>query len=88
VVKECFTTPSWSCAPIVSGLADPVQARVLFLEHVRLHARTPANSEEVRLGPETWHGGHLRDFRLPEFASYLTLRRSISYKREYIAWCQ
>jgi DNA-binding PadR family transcriptional regulator len=69
-------------------LADPEEATRLLREEELRHEEQLAHYEEIRV----WMEGEWRDDLTrtdsPEFASYATLRRGISYEREYAEWCR
>lgn len=69
-------------------LADPEEATRLFREEEERHEEQLAHYEEIRAWMEReWRDGLTRTDS-PEFASYATLRRGISYEREYAGWCR
>ena len=59
-----------------------------FREHERLHGERLAHYEAVAARMEQRDQDALADWRSPTFASYATLRRGISFEREYVAWCR
>jgi PadR family transcriptional regulator, regulatory protein AphA len=69
-------------------LADAEQALPQFREHRRYHlehlAAYEANLAEME---ERW-GGSLAFSNTQEFGDYLTVRRGVSYEREYVAWLE
>jgi DNA-binding PadR family transcriptional regulator len=68
-------------------LANPAEARALFLEHARLHAETLAHYQDILRDLEQRHGGRPRDFHSPDFAAYVTLNCGIGHERQYVEWC-
>jgi DNA-binding PadR family transcriptional regulator len=69
-------------------LADPGEATRLFREEELRHEDQLAHYEEIRAWMEReWREGLARTDS-PEFASYATLRRGITYEREYAGWCR
>jgi DNA-binding PadR family transcriptional regulator len=69
-------------------LADPEEATRLFREEERRHEEQLAHYEEIRAWMEREWREDLTRTDSPEFASYATLRRGISYEREYAEWCR
>jgi DNA-binding PadR family transcriptional regulator len=63
-------------------LADKAKAAQLFREEELRHY------EELRAWMEGEWREDLTSTNSPEFASYATLRRGISYEREYAEWCR
>ena len=69
-------------------LADKEEAARLFREEELRHEEQLAHYEELRAWMEgTWRED-LTSTDSPEFATYATLRRGISYEREYAEWCR
>lgn len=69
-------------------LAEPEEVVRLFREEELRHEEQLAHYEEIRAWMEgEWREGLARTDS-PEFASYATLRRGISYEREYAEWCR
>lgn len=68
-------------------LADKEKAAQLFREEKRRHEEQLAHYEELRAWMEGEWREDLTSTNSPEFASYATLRRGISYEREYAEWC-
>ena len=69
-------------------LADKVKAAQLFREEKLRHEEQLAHYEELRAWMEGEWRDELTSTNSPEFASYATLRRGISYEREYAEWCR
>jgi DNA-binding PadR family transcriptional regulator len=69
-------------------LADPEQAARLFREEELRHEEQLVHYEEIRAWMEREWREDLTRTDSPEFASYATLRRGISYEREYAEWCR
>ena len=69
-------------------LADKEKAAQLFRDEKLRHEEQLAHYEELR----AWMEGEWREELIstngPEFSSYATLRRGISYEREYAEWCR
>ena len=69
-------------------LADEEKAAQLFREEELRHEEQLAHYEELRAWMEGEWREELTSTNSPEFASYATLRRGISYEREYAEWCR
>ena len=69
-------------------LADKEKVVQLFREEELRHDEQLAHYEELRAWMEGEWREELTSTNSPEFASYATLRRGISYEREYAAWCR
>jgi DNA-binding PadR family transcriptional regulator len=69
-------------------LADAEQAVRLFREEELRHEEQLAHYEKIRAWMEREWREDLKRADSPEFASYATLRRGISYEREYAGWCR
>jgi DNA-binding PadR family transcriptional regulator len=69
-------------------LADKEKAAQLFREEELRHEEQLAHYEELRAWMEEEWREDLTSINSPEFASYATLRRGISYEREYAEWCR
>ena len=69
-------------------LADKEKASRLFREEQLRHEEQLAHYEELRAWMEGEWREELTSTNSPEFASYATLRRGISYEREYAEWCR
>jgi DNA-binding PadR family transcriptional regulator len=69
-------------------LADKEKAAQLFREEELRHEEQLAHYEELRAWMEGEWREDLTSTNSPEFASYATLRRGISYEREYAEWCR
>lgn len=69
-------------------LADPEAATRLFREEESRHEEQLAHYEEIEAWMEREWREELGRTDSPEFASYATLRRGISYEREYAGWCR
>jgi DNA-binding PadR family transcriptional regulator len=69
-------------------LADKEKAARLFREEELRHEKQLAHYEELRAWMEGEWREDLTSTNSPEFASYATLRRGISYEREYAEWCR
>jgi DNA-binding PadR family transcriptional regulator len=69
-------------------LADEEKAAQLFREEKLRHEEQLAHYEELRAWMEGEWREELTSTNSPEFASYATLRRGISYEREYAEWCR
>jgi PadR family transcriptional regulator AphA len=69
-------------------LADPEEAARLFREEEMRHEEQLAHYEEIRAWMEREWREDLTRTDSPEFASYATLMRGISYEREYAEWCR
>ena len=69
-------------------LADKEEATRLFREEELRHEEQLAHYEKLR----AWMEGEWRDdlssTDSPEFATYASLRRGISYERAYAEWCR
>ncbi len=68
-------------------LAEPEQAIRLFRTQAAQHARQQALYEE-RLANWERKTGMPVPVDLPAFGDYATLKRGVSYEREYAAWCR
>jgi DNA-binding PadR family transcriptional regulator len=69
-------------------LADPEEATRLYREEELRHEEQLAHYEGIRDWMEReWHEDLTRTDS-PEFASYASLMRGISYEREYAGWCR
>src|ERR687890_2702905 len=69
-------------------LADKEKAVQLFREEELRHEEQLAHYEGLRTWMEEEWRGELASTNSPEFASYASLRRGISYEREYAEWCR
>jgi DNA-binding PadR family transcriptional regulator len=69
-------------------LADKEKAVRLFREEELKHEEQLAHYEKLRDRMEGEWREDLTSTNSPEFASYATLRRGISYEREYAEWCR
>jgi DNA-binding PadR family transcriptional regulator len=69
-------------------LADPEEAVRLFREEELRHDEQVTHYEKIRAWMEGEWREELKRTNSPEFASYATLRRGISYEREYAGWCR
>jgi DNA-binding PadR family transcriptional regulator len=69
-------------------LAEKEKAARLFREEELRHEKQLAHYEELRAWMEGEWREDLTSTNSPEFASYATLRRGISYEREYAEWCR
>ena len=69
-------------------LADEVKAARLFREEELRHEEQLAHYEGLRTWMEEEWREDLTSTNSPEFASYATLQRGISYEREYAEWCR
>jgi DNA-binding PadR family transcriptional regulator len=69
-------------------LADKEKAILLFREEELRHEEQLAHYEKLRDWMEGEWRQDLMSTNSPEFASYATLRRGISYEREYAEWCR
>lgn len=69
-------------------LADKEKAVRLFREEELKHEEQLAHYEKLRGRMEGEWREDLTSTNSPEFASYATLRRGISYEREYAEWCR
>ena len=69
-------------------LADQEKAVRLFREEELRHEEQLAHYEGLRTWMEDEWREDLTSTDSPEFASYATLRRGISYEREYAEWCR
>ena len=69
-------------------LADEEKAAQLFRDEKLRHEEQLAHYEELRAWMEGEWREELTSTNSPEFASYATLRRGISYEREYAEWCR
>lgn len=69
-------------------LADPEKAARLFRQEELRHEEQLASYEKTRAWMEGEWGEDLSRPDSPRFASYATLRRGISYEREYARWCR
>ncbi len=69
-------------------LADPARAAAMLLDQARQHEERLARYEGFERELMGRLGAELDDPGSPHFATYLTLRRGISYEREYAAWCR
>jgi DNA-binding PadR family transcriptional regulator len=69
-------------------LADEERATRLFREEELRHEEQLAHYEGLRTWMEREWRDQLTSTDSPEFASYATLRRGISYEREYAEWCR
>ena len=69
-------------------LADKEKATRLFREEELRHEEQLAHYEELRSWMEGEWREDLSSTDSPEFATYATLRRGISYEREYAEWCR
>ena len=69
-------------------LADKEKAVRLFREEELRHEEQLAHYEGLRTWMEEEWREDLTSINSPEFASYATLRRGISYEREYAEWCR
>ena len=69
-------------------LADEEKAIRLFREEELRHEEQLAHYEGLRTWMEEEWREDLTSTDSPEFASYATLRRGISYEREYAEWCR
>jgi len=68
-------------------LAEPDKLRALFQEHAARHAAQLAEYEGYEHECREHAPEALHDTWSPLFAKYATLRRGISYEREYLEWC-
>jgi DNA-binding PadR family transcriptional regulator len=69
-------------------MGDRAAVVAQFREHERLHRERLAHYEAVAARMEQQYQHALTNWRSPTFASYATLRRGISFEREYVAWCR
>jgi DNA-binding PadR family transcriptional regulator len=69
-------------------LADEENAVRLFREEELRHEEQLAHYEKLKDWMEGEWRENLTSTSSPEFASYATLRRGISYEREYGEWCR
>jgi len=69
-------------------LADPEEATGLYRDEELRHEEQLAHYEGIRGWMEREWGEDLTRTDSPEFASYATLMRGISYEREYAEWCR
>jgi DNA-binding PadR family transcriptional regulator len=69
-------------------LAEKEKAARLFREEELRHEKQLAHYEELRAWMEGEWREDLSSTNSHEFASYATLRRGISYEREYAEWCR
>lgn len=69
-------------------LADPQQAMIQFKEHERYHREQLAAYEANLVEIEQHWGSSIKLMTTPAFGDYLTVKRGISYEREYIAWLE
>ena len=69
-------------------LADKEKAEQLFREEKLRHEEQLAHYDELRAWMEGEWREELTSTNSPEFASYATLWRGISYEREYAEWCR
>ena len=69
-------------------LADKEKAIRLFRGEEQRHEEQLAHYEKLRDWMEGEWREDLTSTNSPEFASYATLRRGISYEREYAEWCR
>jgi DNA-binding PadR family transcriptional regulator len=69
-------------------LANKEKAVRLFREEELRHEEQLAHYEGLRPWMEEEWQEDLTSTNSPEFASYATLRRGISYEREYAEWCR
>jgi DNA-binding PadR family transcriptional regulator len=69
-------------------LADKEEAARLFREEELRHEEQLAHYEELRAWMEREWREQLTSTDSPEFASYASLRRGMSYEREYGEWCR
>jgi PadR family transcriptional regulator, regulatory protein AphA len=69
-------------------LADAAQALIQFQAQERSHqASLAAYTAELTRVEEQW-GDQITLLTSPDFGDYLTVKRGVSYEREYIAWLQ
>lgn len=69
-------------------LAHPQQAMIQFREHERYHREQLAAYEASLEETEQRWGSSIRLMNTPPFGDYLTVKRGISYEREYIDWLE
>jgi DNA-binding PadR family transcriptional regulator len=69
-------------------LLEPARAVALLLDHAHRREERLARYEGFERDLRERFGAELDDPRSPRFATYLTLRRGMSYEREYAAWCR
>jgi DNA-binding PadR family transcriptional regulator len=69
-------------------LADKEEAARLYREEELRHEEQLAHYEELRAWMEGEWREELTSTDSPEFASYASLRRGISYEKEYGEWCR
>ena len=69
-------------------LVEPAQAASVVRAKADEHRAVLNEYEQRERESERHHAAALRNPERPEFASYATLRRGISFERHAIAWCE
>jgi DNA-binding PadR family transcriptional regulator len=67
--------------------ADPTGARAMVMAQREADAALLARYQEMEHTMQRDHGTQLADPTTPEFCSYATLRRGLSFEAHAIAWC-
>jgi DNA-binding PadR family transcriptional regulator len=67
--------------------ADPIRAREMVVAQREADAATLLHYEQMEHSMRRDHGRSLADPTTPEFSSYATLRRGLSFETHAIAWC-
>ena len=69
-------------------LADAEQALPQFREHARYHLELLAAYEANLVELEKRWGSDIALINTQEFGDYLTVKRGVSYEREYVSWLE
>lgn len=69
-------------------LTEPERAVALLEDQAHQHEERLAMLEGIERGMQADVPAEIADPASPPFMTYLTLRRGLSYEREYAAWCR
>jgi DNA-binding PadR family transcriptional regulator len=67
--------------------ADPIWAREMVVAQREADTATLLHYQRMERSMQQEHGRSLADPTTPEFSSYATLRRGLSFQAHAIAWC-
>ncbi len=67
---------------------EPARAIDLLLDQAGQHEERLAMLEDIERSMQADLAGAIVDPAAPQFGTYLSLRRGLSYEREYAAWCR